>query len=391
MASKTTCESLSEVATAAVDTPVVCDLNPLEARILETCYNCSVCLDIATFWRTFESPSKSFDRPVVVNDSTDVPDLDDSLTTYRPPTSLPILEYTGDAYDRSLNEYTSRDTLSWMDVEETTLCQSDISDRFVDLADQYDVVTLVIVDGLSYIDWISYGGDATPVYVDVPTVTECGYPNVVHPQDEGLSVATRLHKRGFQTKRAYTYWEKQYNNLTELLHKPFSPNEVKGDVESFNDVARDLRRQAVIDSTYIQITLTGPERVAHQIKEDPYVENQVEQVRDKLEELNEILSDQVEDHLILATADHGILWRMETEFSVIEDGEYEHTDRRHLSGSDAHRSLPPDKGISDQYDQTQYYRLHHPYLFHSLRSNEPGVHGGYSCEECIVPLITLKG
>lgn len=185
----------------------------------------------------FESPLISFDQPVVVNDVIDVPDLDDSLTTYRPLTSLPILEYTGESYDRSLNEYTSRGELSGTDIQDTTLCQSDISDRVVCLADQYDVVSLVIVDGLFYIDWISYGGDATPVYVDVSTITEFGYPNVVHPQDQVLSVATRLHKRGFQTKRAYTYWKKQCNDLTEILHKPFSPNEVKGDVERFNDVA----------------------------------------------------------------------------------------------------------------------------------------------------------
>jgi hypothetical protein len=248
----------------------------------------------------------------------------------------------------------------------------------------------VIVDGLSYTDWISYGGNATPVYVDGPTITECGYPNVVQPPTQALSVATRLHKQGFQTKRAYTYWEKQHNDLTEKLHDPFSPNEVKGNVESFTDVIRDLRRRTVTDSTYIQITLTGPERVAHQIKEDPYVENQVQQVKDKLEELDEILSDQVENHLILATADHGILWRMNTEFTVI-DGEYEHTDRRHLTRTVTDKSLPLDKGSSERYDGTYYYRLYYPYLFHSLRSNEPGVHGGYSCEECIVPLIMVEG
>lgn len=390
MGTITSCDLLSDVAALSADTPVVCQLNPLEKRILETCYGRSICPDIKTFWQAFESPSESFDRPVIIDDVTDVPDLDTSLTTYTPPTNLPILEYTGDVYDQSLNEYTSNGNLSWADVQEATLCQSEISDKLVTLAEGYDVVALVIVDGLSYIDWTSYGGNARPVYVDAPTITECGYPNVVQPPTQPYNIATRLHKEGFQTKRAYTYWEKKHNDLTERLHKPFSPNEVKGDVESFNDVTRDLRRRTVIDSTYIQITLTGPERVAHQIKEDPYVEDQVNQVKTKLTELDEILSDQVENHLILATADHGLLWRMNTEFTVI-DGEYEHTDRRQLTGTAANKSLPRDKGRSERYNGTHYHRLYHPYLFHSLRSNEPGVHGGYSCEECIVPLITVEG
>jgi hypothetical protein len=228
------------------------------------------------------------------------------------------------------------------------------------------------------------------VYVDAPTITECGYPNVVHPPDQPFSIATRLHKKGFRSKRAYTYWEKQYNTLTEEIHEPFSPNEVKGDIESFRDVRRDLRRRPIDDSTYIQITLTGPERVAHQIKEDPYVGNQVEQVRNKISDLNNILGEQTDNHLILATADHGILWRMRTEFTVLNDESFESTDRRHLSGTATQRSLSADMGVREQYRGKQYYRLLYPYLFHDLRSNEPGVHGGYSCEESIVPLIKIE-
>lgn len=98
----------------------------------------------------------------------------------------------------------------------------------------------------------------------------------------------------------------------------------------------------------------------------------------------------MENHLILATADHGILWRMETEFNVLNDDEYEHTDRRHLTGAGTQRPFPPKRGVSEGYDGTQYYRLHHQYLFHDLRSNEPGVHGGYSCKECIIPLINIR-
>jgi hypothetical protein len=82
---------------------------------------------------------------------------------------------------------------------------------------------------------------------------------------------------------------------------------------------------------------------------------------------------------------------MTTDFDVLDGDEYEPTDRRYLSGSATRRSLPSDVGNRDQYDGTHYYRLLHPYLFHDTKSNEPGVHGGYSSEECIVPLITIEG
>jgi hypothetical protein len=385
-----TCGSLSKVAELAADSPVVCDISQIEARILKKCHNISVCPDIEIFWRRFESPTYSFNHDVVIDDIKQSPNLDQELTTYTPPRPLPVLEYKNDVYYGEINNYITSSNLCWRDVQETTLCQSNISDHLVDLAGDYDAVALVIVDGLSYTDWTSYGGEAIPVYVDAPTITECGYPNIVQPPDKTHSIATRLHKRDFPSKRAYTYWEKKQNNLTERLHRPFSPNEVKGDVESFDDVARDLRRRPISKPTYIQITLTGPERVAHQIKEDPYIENQVEPVKDKLTELDDILSNQTDSHLILATADHGILWRMNTSFSVIDDNEYDQNDRRYLSGSAAKRSLPGEVGIKNTHDGTQYFRLLHPYLFNNIRSNEPGVHGGYSCEESIVPLITLE-
>lgn len=382
--------SLSKLADLSSDSPVICDVNDLEAKILTKCHGLSIFYSIKSFWQKFESPTYSFDNDVIINDSKKSLVLNDRITTYTPPKSLPVVEYTGDVFKQSLNSYISRDNLTWRDVEETLLCQSDISDRIKSKADNHDTVALVIIDGLSYVDWTSYGGDATPVYVDAPTITECGYPNVVDSADGKYGIATDLHQLGYTSKRAYTYWEKKQNDLTEELHEPFSPNEIKGDVKRFNDVIRDLKFRSVNDSTYIQITLTGPERVAHQIKEDPYIDDQVEQVKDKLSELDRVLADQSDSHLIIATSDHGILWRKHTELEVIDENRFEQHERRHLSGVATNKSLPQDFGIENEFEGTQYFRLLHPYLFSELRSNEPGVHGGYSSEESIVPLITIE-
>jgi len=389
-ASARSVETLSEVADAAHEHPILTTLTDLDARLLEQKHGITVIDGFDQFCTLYESPEYTFSGDVVIRDQTADLNLDTSLTTYSPP-SVTQIEYQGSIYSERLNEAIRKGWLTWEDVEETTLSQSDIADYLVSAAGAVDVVVLVTVDGMSYHDWTATGHDATPVYVDCPTITKCGYPNVVYGGPNGEAVANRLFREGFSERLGFTYWEKDENELTEYLHDDYSPNDVHGDIKDFSEIIAYLRRRDWYqDRLYIQITLTGPERVAHQLKEDPVVDAEIEQVRRKLRVLQETLHEEVPSSRIFATADHGILWRMDAgdDFTAI-DGNWKHYERRCIQNPDPGMILPESYGREDQWDGNSYFRLEYPYLFNSLRSNEPGTHGGFSFQECIVPLIEL--
>jgi hypothetical protein len=270
------------------------------------------------------------------------------------------------------------------------MCQSSVGQYIASDTKSVDAIALIIVDGLSYGDWIRSGYSAQPVYVDCPTITECGYPNVVYGGQKNNSVASLLHQRGYTHRRAFTYWEKSQSKLTNRLHDAFSPNDVIGDIEDFQDIIKNIQQDPLPDDqqSYLQITLTGPERVAHRHKEDPDIQNEVNIVQSKIDELYELMCEQVDNPRVYAVADHGMIWRMEnTELHALS-GAWDHNKRRHIANPSVELDLPEDKGSYQNWSGDEYFRLDHPYLFHSLRSNEPGTHGGYSFEESIVPLIS---
>jgi hypothetical protein len=385
---------VKELANLAHDEPVCVNLPPLAERILEQRHGIEVLPTRKEFYRRFEDPRTQFSADIAVNTSARGTQLfDSSLTTYSP-SSISTAEYTGDPYSPLLNELVREDVLSWGDIEETTLSQSAIASQITDRIDSEDVVVVVVVDGLSYADWTRAGYEADPVYVDCPTVTACGYPNVIYGGESGESLANRLHHEGCQNRLAFTYWDKDESALTNLLHESFSSNDIVGDVEDFDDIIAHLKRGdwETDTGTYIQITLTGPERVAHQIKENPDIEHQAQFVHNKLSALNEALTELVPEHRIYATSDHGILWRMDanTDFNILDKDGWHHTDRRCIENPDQGIDVPAEIGTLSKYRGESYLRLQYPHLFHSLRQNEPGVHGGFSYQESIVPLIEIE-
>lgn len=388
-------DSLDELAEMAGEHPVVAELSALEKRILEKHFDVEVLSSVADFWWQAESVGKPFKRNVVINDTTDATgSINQVAVEYDPPADgLRSVDFIGSAYNPSMNRYVN-DTLEWTDVEETTLCQSAIAERVVRTASNFDVCVVIIVDGLSYHDWRRYGDDATPVYVDCPTITECGYLNVVRGGTDGYSLGTRLAKEAeINNRLAFTYWEKEQSDLTRQLHTAFSRNNIVSDIEDFSDVVNHLESLNLNDQLplYLQITLTGPERVAHRLKENPDIKNEVEIVQEKLTELRELLDDQVKSYYIAATADHGMLWRMDVgDELVILDENIDRNKRRYYQNPNRSITLPPSKGNFERWDETRYLRLNYPYLFGGLASNEPGTHGGYSFQEAIVPLIEFQ-
>ena len=385
-----TIESLSALAEATRDGPVVANIGRLESRVLKKRHGIDTVESLEEFYRLYESPTYRFETDVVIREQGPNPSFDRSLTLYDPP-SIEQVEYTGTVYDRSLNGLISEGSISWADVESTTTCQSEVGDLITKAASDVDVIALVIVDGLSYQDWTESGYEAEPIYVDCPTRTDCGYPNVVRGASNGKHLQYRLFDKGYKTRKAFTYWERKNNDLSDELHDGFSKNDVIGNIQDFGDSISYLQTHNWYrPKTYLQFTLTGPERVAHRMKEDPVIQSEVDAVHQKLTRLRETISTKTDSFRIFAVADHGILWRMDTDFEELED-KWKQGTRRDYDDTPASASVPESVGEASIWGGQQYLRLYHPYVFNSLRSNEPGVHGGFSYQESIVPLIEYEG
>lgn len=381
-----TIESLSGLAEATRDGPVVANIGRLESRVLQNRHDINTVESLEEFYRLYESPTHLFETDVIIWNQGPKPSFDRSLTLYNPP-SIEQVEYTGTVYDRSLNGLISEGSISWDDVEGTTTCQSEVGDLITEAASDVDVIALVIVDGLSYQDWTESGYEAEPIYVDCPTRTDCGYPNVVRGAPKGKHLQYRLFDRGYKTRKAFTYWERKDNDLSDELHDGFSKNDVIGNIQDFDDSISYLQTHDWYRSkTYLQFTLTGPERVAHRMKEDPVIQSEVNAVHQKLSDLRESISKETDSFRIFAVADHGILWRMDTDFDVLDET-WKQGIRRDYEDPPASAFVPESVGETSLWGGRQYLRLYYPYIFNSLRSNEPGVHGGFSYQESIVPLI----
>lgn len=383
---------IETLADLAHEQPFVSDYSNLEKKILESRHGIKTIDGVDEFSKQLKDPTHRFTNDVIIRSpSGSELSLDYSLTTYAPP-DLPLVKYTGSEYTPELNQYVKKSWFDWEVVESATLSQSAITDKIVTESHRADVVALVIIDGLSYWDWIRFGGEAQPVYVDCPTVTQCGYRNVVHAGEDGADIGHQLYDYGFEDRLAFTYWGKDNNELTNKLHDSFTSTDVVSDVEDFGDVLSYLNSEnwRTHNATYIQITLTGPERVAHKMKEKPNLQAEVESVKKNLRNLKSVLSDQVPTAHVFGTADHGILWRMQAseDFEILEGG-WSHNRRRHICNPKTDLALPEDHGLYQSWSDDTYFQLDYPYLFHSLRSNEPGTHGGFSFQESLVPLIRV--
>ena len=384
-----TIESLSALAEATRDGPVVANIGGLESRVLQNRHGIDTVESLEEFYRLYESPTNLIETDVIIRDQGPNPSFDRSLTLYNPP-SIEQVEYTGTVYDRSLNRLISEGSISWDDVESTTTCQSEVGDLITEAASDVDVIALVIVDGLSYQDWTDSGYEAEPIYVDCPTRTDCGYPNVVRGASNGKHLQYRLFNKGYKTRKAFTYWERKDNDLSDELHDGFSKNDVIGNIQDFGDSISYLQTHDWYrPKTYLQFTLTGPERVAHRMKEDPVIQSEVDAVHQKLSDLRETISKETDSFRIFAVADHGILWRMDTDFEALDE-KWKQGIRRDYEDPPASASVPESVGETSFWAGQQYLRLYHPYIFNNLRSNEPGVHGGFSYQESIVPLIEYE-
>lgn len=262
------------------------------------------------------------------------------------------------------------------------ITQRDIKSQILQRVTDETVVVLLIADGLGYDDVLGTPLEGEPCLVNGPTVTPVGYQNVVYGRDD-TPLVNELTKRGFVRVRGYSYWdESTYNDLNSKVFENFP--EVNR-VRTAEEILEDLQRNPIHnDRTYIQISRRVLDQQAHDGKEVRTSDRQheISKLNTDIDQLNEVLENQVDSHLIIVTGDHGVLWRKDFEEDmkiVSTNGKSSMRYARHKIGFDGSAKL------IDAFGNT-YTVFDYPYAGSSFNADEAGTHGGLSYHESLVPL-----
>lgn len=306
-----------------------------------------------------------------------------------PPERVVILGPTSGYYDRwpavtlegklpgDLKRYNRRLFQHYDQVRRYAFKQTDIAAYIEDDLD-VDVVVLLLIDGLSFADWVGYP-NVRSCLVEGPSITPVGFRNIVNRP----SIAQRLFRRKFRKRLGFAYWDRN-NELTNILFHGFDPSTQMFRVDEFKEALLALDHLSS-EQTYVQIVVNGLDSVCHHHRERPAVAATARHLFDNVllalvEKLHRIRV----SALVYAVADHGILWKPEPgaseDFVVVGDERVR--SNRYAKGA----FIAPNSLQFTCYDQN-YTVLAYPYLFNRLSSLEWGTHGGISFQESVVPFV----
>ena len=117
------------------------------------------------------------------------------------------------------------------------------------------------------------------------------------------------------------------------------------------------------------------------------VESAVEAIQGDLERLLNLLEQKVSSVVLYLTADHGILWKIEHNWRLLDGIKSSHS----RFTSQAVPKHLQDYVVRIENNHPPYYLLRYPYLSNPIAANDSGVHGGLSYQESFVPMAVFKG
>lgn len=256
---------------------------------------------------------------------------------------------------------------------------------------QYDLVVVLLVDGLSYGDTLGWQTNVRPCFVDGPSVTyqvrgepEAPLPSVGFAAIVGdPPIADRLYRLGYPNLYGYTYWRARQNTLARYMYRGVPDNEVV----NFEAILRIIADEPIPPRSYVQIVREGLDGLAHSKRElrATEVRSAVTALEHDIERLQEVIKRKSDYAAIYITADHGILWKNEHDWEVLGVP----------SSKPRYSTARPDEILLEhvvrlENDGVPFYVFTYPYLGSKIRSNDSGVHGGLSYEESIVPFIKIE-
>lgn len=258
------------------------------------------------------------------------------------------------------------------------------------VANDWRIVVLLLIDGLSFEDVLDWDLVAQPCFVDGPSVTfRLGDdPKHANP-DVGFSAIVgsptlfwRLMGRGFRNAYGFTYWEPESNIISDHIFAQIPTRSVA----NFEAILSELSNLSFEQPTYLQIMRQGLDGLAHSKRElaRSEISGALSAIRNDIDRLAAVLNHRGNSACIYVVADHGILWKTEHQWVQLS-----------LKGSKPRFSESrPDQLHDEHYSRFEcgsvpFYVLHHPYLGAKIPSNDSGVHGGLSYQESIVPLLRI--
>lgn len=265
-------------------------------------------------------------------------------------------------------------------VRRFAFSQSDVAARIEEDLD-VDVIVLLLVDGLSYADWMNYPG-VQSCLVEGPTITPVGFRNILGQP----TVARRLFRKGFRKRIGFAHWDRS-NTLTNELFHGFDPATQMFKVGEFREVLLALR-ELPREQTYVQILTNGLDAISHRHRGRPPVSVIARHLYENmLLALVEQLQKSGATAVVYAVADHGILWKPEpgTGEDLILIQDHRVKSRRYAQGT----FLVPHARQFTCHG-TNYSSLAYPYLFQPLAGLEWGTHGGISFQESVVPFAKME-
>lgn len=270
------------------------------------------------------------------------------------------------------------------------LTHQGIADRIVADVQQrgYQAVALLLVDGLSYDDTVEWSEHPEPCFVDGPSITfarisekaiapDIGFPAIVSQPP----LAPRLAEIGIPHSRGFSYWDREQNDVSALLFQGMP----LARVDEMAD-ALDALATIKLAGIYLQLVREGLDGLAHRRREVSMNEVQaaVEAIHRDYRQLVGLLAASGVRSAVYLTADHGVLWKKEHEFCLIEGSGPQHP--RYA------QECPREPNTASRFEMQDqvYYLYHYPYLGRHIRANDSGVHGGLSYWESIVPFVRVE-
>lgn len=269
------------------------------------------------------------------------------------------------------------------------LTHRQIADRIVTDVEArcYEVVALLLVDGLSYDDAKNWTEHPEPCFVDGPSITyglssektilaDVGFPGIVGTPP----LSRRLIDSGIAHSYGYSYWDRERNQVSAWLFQGIPLARVTGMAEALGKLsALQLR------STYVQLVREGLDGLAHRRREvsPDEVRAATESIHNDYRQLVAQLRTSGLKGAAYLVADHGILWKNQHRLKRVDSAS---------SGHPRYSTVCPLSNVTTPFHTTggNFHLCNYPYLGANIRSNDSGVHGGLSYWESIVPFVRVE-